>query len=164
MRNSRKTSRNSWRPVAKEMTKGIRSMRGCLFSHHETHEYYRCYRLEIFQRHYHVCSRCLGIYAGMLLGAGMSWVFAGFSEQYMYLATWFLPIPALVDWGFRYLQRTRGHNLTRTISGVLAGIAYAFGMALVIFYQYWRGLIPAVCYLILISAVIIYVRNKREAS
>ena len=115
--------------IASELKTGLRKASRYLLSHHEEGELYRCYALRLGKRTVHLCSRCVGIYAGIALGLGFhSW---GVLPRSAYLpAVAVLPLFGLVDWSVSAFTGWKGYNLLRTLTGLLLGIAYTLGLVL----------------------------------
>ena len=52
-----------------EIKKGLLLTGKYLLSHHDISEYYKCYRIRAFDKNIYVCSRCLGVYFGLVIGS-----------------------------------------------------------------------------------------------
>lgn len=115
--------------IVPEFKAGLRKTSRYLLSHHEESELYRCYALRLGKRTVHLCSRCVGIYAGIALGILLHAQALLPSSAYL-PAVAVLPLFGLVDWSVSALRGWRGHNVLRTLSGLLLGIAYALGLVL----------------------------------
>lgn len=130
MRNSSgSTCRRNETVIFPELKAGLRETSRYLLSHHEESELYRCYALRIGNKTVHLCSRCVGIYAGIVLGLFLH-AQTLFSSRAYLPAIAVLPLFALIDWSFSVFAGWRGHNVLRTLSGLLLGIAYALGLML----------------------------------
>lgn len=102
-----------------------------ILSHHQPEEYYKCYSLNILNKKIHICSRCLGIYAGILIGI----IFFHPDTQnlrYYYLLLAFLPLFTLIDWSVSTFKIHRSYNVVRTVFGVLLGISYFIGLIILL--------------------------------
>lgn len=60
-----------------ELETGLTRTRRYLLSHHEPEDYHKCWRLQAFGHHHHLCARCTGIYPGILAGLLAWWVTPG---------------------------------------------------------------------------------------
>ena len=126
-------------------------------SHHEKSELYKCYHLG---GHAYVCSRCMGIYAGIIAGF-LSYSF--FMPDYLIMlsAVVFLPAFALLDWLATALRLYKSHNLIRTFSGLLLGFAYFFGLILFfVGFPDFRVILVAIVYGLIALALIIMLKKK----
>jgi uncharacterized membrane protein len=97
-----------------------------ILSHHQPEEYYKCYSLNILNKKIHVCSRCLGIYLGILTGICF------FPQDTLNLRSYYiliaiLPLFTLIDWSISAFKIHRSNNLLRTGFGVLLGVSYSTG-------------------------------------
>jgi uncharacterized membrane protein len=119
----------SFKNTFKEFKAGLNKTSKYILSHHEPKEYYKCYSLKIKDKTLHFCSRCLGIYLGIILGI-ILYYNRIFNEQNYYLAIFIFPIFTLIDWTITAFTKYRSHNLIRTGFGVLLGVAYSFGLIL----------------------------------
>lgn len=100
-------------------------------SHHEPTEYYKCFHLKIKGNDIYICSRCLGVYIGILSGLilGLS-LFLDPLISLIIMAIF--PLLALLDWALSTFTSYKSHNFVRFISGVLLGTAYSSGLLLVL--------------------------------
>ncbi|WP_394697794.1 DUF2085 domain-containing protein [uncultured Methanomethylovorans sp.] len=98
-----------------------------ILSHHQPNEYYKCYSLSVLNQKIYICSRCFGIYVGILTGII---IFNPVIQnlRYYYLLIAVLPIFTLIDWSISAFKIYRSHNIVRTGSGVLLGISYSSGL------------------------------------
>lgn len=102
-----------------------------ILSHHQPEEYYKCYSLNILNKKIHICSRCLGIYAGILIGV----IFFHPDNQNLidyYLLLTGLPLFTLIDWSVSAFKIHRSYNVVRTVFGVLLGISYFIGLIILL--------------------------------
>ena len=102
-----------------------------ILSHHQPEEYYKCYSLNILNKKIHICSRCLGIYAGILIGV----IFFHPDNQNLidyYLLLAVLPLFTLIDWSVSAFTIHRSYNVVRTVFGVLLGISYFIGLIILL--------------------------------
>lgn len=89
-----------------------------LLSHHLEVEAHHCLRLGSVA----LCTRCLGLYpalVGIVLWEG-AW--GPFFRPLRWFVSISLVIPAVIDWANARLHAARGSNITRGITGILAGI------------------------------------------
>ncbi|WP_164999248.1 DUF2085 domain-containing protein [Methanohalophilus profundi] len=114
------------------MKEGVKLTSKYILSHHQPHEYYKCYHCSFFGRHVFFCSRCLGIYMGILLGF-ILFPFNLFTQKEYYLIISIFPMFTLIDWSISAFKLHKSHNFIRTFFGILLGIAYI--LALIIFFQ-----------------------------
>lgn len=112
-----------------ELKAGLSETSRYILSHHGESELYRCYALRLGKRTVHLCSRCVGIYAGIALGILLHALRLLPGSAYL-PAVAVLPMFALLDWSASAFTGWRGHNPLRTLTGLLLGIAYALGIIL----------------------------------
>lgn len=103
-----------------------------ILSHHQPEEYYKCYSLNILNKKIHVCSRCLGIYAGILIGITFFHPGTQNLSHYYYLLLAVLPLFTLIDWSVSAFKIHRSWNVVRTVFGVLLGISYFAGLIILL--------------------------------
>lgn len=123
------TCRRSESVIDSELKRGISETSRYLLSHHTDSEIYRCYALRLGKRTVHLCSRCVGVYAGILLGALLHALRLLPRSAYL-PAVAVLPLFALLDWSASAFTGWKGHNPLRTLTGLLLGMAYALGITL----------------------------------
>jgi len=116
--------------ILSEMGVGIKKTAQYILSHHESNEFYKCYFLKIKNTKLYLCSRCFGIYLGIVMGLAAIWFM--FLESVWFLFIILAPIPALMDWTVTEFSNKKGYNVIRTITGFLLGIAYAIAVFLLI--------------------------------
>lgn len=93
-----------------------------ILSHHLPKDYYRCIKLRARGKTYLICSRCFGLYVGFFTFL----IFIFFSEFVSYrIILYLFPIPAFLDWSLHKFRIYKGNNVSRIMSGILLGIAYA---------------------------------------
>lgn len=107
-----------------EMKEGIRVTIPYVLSHHQREQYHKCF----FIIGIPVCSRCAGIYTGILFGFLI--YFLNFVSLPYLLMIFLFPSFALLDWTVTAFKFHNGNNHTRFFSGILLGTAYAFGLSL----------------------------------
>lgn len=113
-----------------EFGRGLRETRRYLLSHHPPADYHKCYRVAPFGRTVRLCSRCVGIYPGIVLGL-LGYLLVPPSTP-TFLGVAVLPAPALVDWTVTTYTGRSGHNVVRTLTGLLLGIGYGLGLGMVV--------------------------------
>ena len=111
-----------------EFKKGLRETSKYILSHHEPKSYYKCYSLKLKSNVLHICSRCSGIFFGILLGLLLNYLDI-FDKQHKYLIILIFPSFTLLNWALTTFTKRIGSNFARSLSGVLLGIAYAFGLS-----------------------------------
>lgn len=110
-----------------EVRAGLRATRRYVLSHHEPHDWHRCYTVE-FPRKDHplrLCARCSGIYPGVALGILLST-----SGSLPVILPLVALLPAFTV-GERVLELTTdygGSNRLRTATGLLLGGGYGVGI------------------------------------
>ncbi|SEH12393.1 Uncharacterized membrane protein [Natronorubrum sediminis] len=109
-----------------ELRRGVASMGPYVLSHHLLSERHRCYSPTVFGRRVDLCSRCLGIYPGILLGLYVA--NAGHFGANSLLVVAVFPLPALLDWTLTTYTKRRGYNVVRTATGFLLGYGYGLGL------------------------------------
>ena len=108
--------------MKRELRKGISETVPFLLAHHVPSQRDRCHRIVLFGRQIHLCSRCSGIYPGIL---------AGLLLPLHPISLWLiavLPAPALVDWAITSFRAYHGSNAVRTATGLLLGYGYGLGL------------------------------------
>ena len=113
-----------------EIKKGFLDTRKYILSHHEPHEYYRCYKIRILGKPVQLCARCTGIYPGIVLGV-LAGYWTIFGDSALSVVALF-PLFALIDWFATTFSERRGKNSIRTFTGSLLGCAYGLGLTLLI--------------------------------
>lgn len=116
-----KTKKSSSNLIA-ELFRGINSVKPYLLSHHSETEV-RKYLIICNQR---ICSRCLGIYLGFLIGFFLFY-FNLFQHYYLIYISFF-PLPMLLDWLLTNRKIIQASNFIRVITGFAFGIAYIIGL------------------------------------
>ncbi len=115
--------------LLKELKRGLSEVSKYILSHHKKEDYYKCYLFKIKNKQIAFCSRCLGVYLGILLGIVLL-TFQIPNKNLYYFVIAFFPIFALIDWSISAFKKSKGNNILRTSSGIFLGIAYAFGFFL----------------------------------
>jgi uncharacterized membrane protein len=109
-----------------EFKKALKKTAPYLLSHHSEENRDRCYKVSIIGREIHLCSRCTGIYIGILLAFSSFTVLNGFSVSTVFL----LAFPTILE---KYMTDILGYNsrnFLRTLNGILIGFAYVWGVKL----------------------------------
>ncbi|MFB6233063.1 MAG: DUF2085 domain-containing protein [Haloarculaceae archaeon] len=110
-----------------EFARAIAETRQYLLSHHEPHEYHRCYTIRTDSRTVRLCARCSGIYPG--LGIGLLAYGHGAGAGIPLVLVALLPLCALADWTVTAFTGLNGYNSVRTLTGSLLGVAWGLGLA-----------------------------------
>jgi len=113
----------------KELKRGIKETSKYMLSHHKKEDYYKCYLLKLKNNQIAFCSRCLGIYLGIVMGI-ILFSLQIFNKNLYYLSIAFFPIFTILDWSISAFTKSKSNNFFRTFSGIFLGIAYAFGLIL----------------------------------
>ncbi|SFM46942.1 DUF2085 domain-containing protein [Methanolobus profundi] len=111
-----------------EIVSGWNETSKYLISHHECHEYYKCLELNYRGKKQYICSRCLGVYIGILSGILYYSYISATHLSYTMIAL--LPMAALIDWSVTAFRISKSNNIFRVTSGFLLGIAYLNGALL----------------------------------
>lgn len=146
--------------IARELKAGLGETLRYILSHHGESEFYRCYALNLGTRTVHLCSRCVGIYAGIALGLLLH-AQAPPPLNASLPAVAVLPLFALLDWSLSAFAGWKGHNLLRTLSGLLLGIAYALGLALLFLTFPNYGVMGVGIFYSAAAGVLLYLRRVR---
>ena len=125
--------------IFQEIVKGIKISLPYLLSHHNSEEYYKCYNLKLKKRNLHICSRCLGIYFGIIIGILLS--FAYFNHFIFIFSIYIFPVLTIIEWYLVNILNYKGYNLLRSTFGFLLGISYIFGIVLLIKGFYFETII-----------------------
>ncbi|MFO8015627.1 MAG: DUF2085 domain-containing protein [Candidatus Woesearchaeota archaeon] len=144
-----------------ELERGIKETSKYLLSHHKKEDYYKCYILKFKEHQVAICSRCLGIYVGIMIGAGLFYLQA-FSKDVYYISIIIFPFFTLFDWSISAFTAYKGNNYFRTFFGILLGIAYAFGI--IIFFKTFPNLIVisiGAFYIIITSLLILEISRRK---
>lgn len=114
-----------------EFNKGLTETFKYVLSHHEPAEYYKCFHWRITGNDLYVCSRCLGVYIGIIscLAFGVS---KFLSPLLSIIILAIFPSLALLDWALSTFTGSKGHNLIRFTSGLLLGVAYCLGILMIL--------------------------------
>lgn len=107
------------------LEEGFEATRPYLLSHHEPHEYDRCYTVSR-RRNVRLCARCVGIYPGIVAGLVVAWV--GVLPIAPLIVVGLFPLPGLIDWTVTATRSVRGRNSVRTLSGGALGFGYGVGL------------------------------------
>lgn len=105
---------------------GLRETSKYVLSHHLPKDYDRCFVVGKT----HLCSRCSGIFAGILFGA-LLYHFSILNQYYFYFIAFF-PVFMLIDWFLTKKQKFKSTNMIRAGTGFLCGQAYYLGVVLFI--------------------------------
>ena len=127
-----------------ELKRGLSSSQQYLLSHHESHEWYRCYAIPVFGRTVRICARCLGVYLGIAAGILTYGLLPAWVPTLVVVAV--LPLPALVDWYLTTFFDRRGYNGVRTLTGGLLGYAYGLGLLVLVVGFDWRVVVVGLAY------------------
>lgn len=147
--------------ILKELKKGINETLKYIFSHHLPNEYYKCYLVKIRNRNIYICSRCLGIYLGILCGIFIYFLNI-FNEFISYFIISIFPLFTLIDWIISTFNIHKSYNFFRTFFGILLGIAYSFGV--ILFFREFPNyyVISIGLFYILISLFLLFLRPKKK--
>jgi len=81
--------------------------------------------LNLFGRELHPCSRCFGMYLGIILSLPVIlylYFNYSFNFEFIFVVSWLLASFAIIDWASAKAGLRKGTNSMRTISGFLLGI------------------------------------------
>lgn len=154
--------------IVGELKKGILETSKYILSHHKKEDYHKCYLFKIKNRRIAVCARCLGVYVGIIMGAIL---FSSqiFNKNLYYLSIGIFPMFALVDWSVSTFTKYKSNNFFRMSSGFFLGIAYIFGLILLLrtpldYFIIAIGLFYLITALLLLSIQNFFPKksNKRE--
>lgn len=147
-----------------EFNNGITETFKYALSHHEPAEYCKCFHWKLLGNDLYVCSRCLGIYLGIIscLVLGISTLF---SPLFLIVILAVFPSLALVDWALYAFKGFKSHNLVRLTSGLLLGVAYFSGILMILSNKMTIFVILiGLCYiciaLVLLRTKFLYKHNK----
>lgn len=145
--------------IFKEIKIALKETSRYILSHHQPEEYYKCYSLTILDQKIHVCSRCLGIYFGILMGIGIFPIDILNSRSF-YLLIAILPLFTLIDWSVSAFKIHKSYNTVRTGFGALLGISYSIG--LIIFFKTFPNYYIIVVGLVYALISLLLLRKQRE--
>jgi uncharacterized membrane protein len=97
-----------------------------LIAHHEPDQFHKTLLFRIFNTNIRLCTRCTGIYLGIILTILMFLSAVNIPHVFQLLILFAFPIPAMVDWGLDKYNLWKGSNMTRFVSGFMLGICYIF--------------------------------------
>ena len=92
-------------------------------SHHLEGEYDRCLNLPFGSRHWRICTRCTGVYIGILTGI-LANLLISINSLSLMKVMFVFPLPAFVDFYLNQANIYSGTNETRLITGILLGFMY----------------------------------------
>jgi uncharacterized membrane protein len=115
--------------IINELKKGIKETSKYLFSHHTKKELYKCYCISIKKQKIYFCSRCLGIYIGIIFGL-IFYFLTSLNIELYYLLIFIFPFFTYFDWNISSFTNHKGNNLLSTFFGILLGMAYILGLIL----------------------------------
>jgi uncharacterized membrane protein len=97
-----------------------------LIAHHEPEQFYKTIKVSFFNKHIRVCTRCTGIYSGIITTILYLLYSVSTPEILISGIIYTFPIPAMLDWGLGKYGIYKGNNATRFASGFMLGICYVF--------------------------------------
>ncbi len=97
-----------------------------LIAHHEPAQFHKTLRFRIFNTNIRLCTRCTGIYLGIIATILLFLLAVNIPHILQLLIIFAFPIPAIVDWGLDKYNLWKGSNTTRFVSGFMLGICYIF--------------------------------------
>jgi uncharacterized membrane protein len=97
-----------------------------LIAHHEPDQFYKTIKVSFFNKDIRLCTRCTGIYSGIITTILYLFFSLTIPEIFMSGIIYAFPIPAMLDWGLGKYGVYRGNNTTRFVSGFMLGICYVF--------------------------------------
>lgn len=97
-----------------------------LIAHHEPAQYHKTLRFQIFNTYIRLCTRCTGIYLGIIATILLFMLAVKIPNTFQLLIIFAFPIPAMIDWGLDKYNLWKGSNTTRFVSGFMLGICYIF--------------------------------------
>jgi len=97
-----------------------------LIAHHEPDQFYKTIKFSIFNKNIRLCTRCTGIYLGII--TTILYLFFSLNTPEILISgiIYAFPIPAMLDWGLEKYVKYKGNNVTRFVSGFMLGICYIF--------------------------------------
>jgi uncharacterized membrane protein len=97
-----------------------------LIAHHEPDQFYKTIKFSIFNKNIRLCTRCTGIYLGIITTVLYLLLSLTTPEILIFVIIFTFPIPAMLDWGLDKYGVWKGNNATRFVSGFMLGICYIF--------------------------------------
>jgi len=97
-----------------------------LIAHHEPDQFYKTIKFSIFNKNIRFCTRCIGIYFGIIISVLYLFFSLTTPEIFVFGIMFAFPIPAMLDWGLEKYSIWKGNNATRFVSGFMLGICYVF--------------------------------------
>lgn len=97
-----------------------------LIAHHEPEQFYKTIKFSLFNKNIRLCTRCTGIYLGIITTILYLLFSLSTPEILMSGIIYTFPIPAMLDWGLEKYGIYKGNNATRFVSGFMLGICYVF--------------------------------------
>ena len=98
--------------IFREMKIGIKETSKYILSHHEPKDYYKCYLLKLNNKKLYFCSRCTGIYIGIIIGLLLHFS-KSVNEYYYYYPIIIFPIFTLIDWSITAFTNNKSTNFFR---------------------------------------------------
>ncbi len=108
----------------KEIKKGVKKTAPYILSHHSEENLDRCYNLNLLGKEFHLCSRCTGIYAGIIT-AFISFTFLNSIQP---STVFLLALPTALEKYMTDIRKYSSRNYLRIFNGVLLGFAYVWGV------------------------------------
>jgi uncharacterized membrane protein len=90
-----------------------------VFSHHPFSEWNRTLQFKLLNRDIVLCTRCTGQYTAFAIAFIMEWLF---HWDFSVVATYFLPLPATLDWLTQALKFRESKTWLRLITGGFFGV------------------------------------------
>lgn len=97
-----------------------------LIAHHEPEKFYKTIEFRIFNKSIRLCTRCTGIYLGIIATILLFLFAVNIPHIFQLLIIFAFPVPAMIDWGLDKYNLWKGSNTTRFVSGFMLGICYIF--------------------------------------
>ena len=95
-----------------------------LIAHHEPDQFYKTLKFSVFNKNIRLCTRCTGIYLGIITTILYLLFSLTTPEILMSGIIYAFLIPAMFDWGLE--KYGTYNNATRFVSGFMLGICYVF--------------------------------------
>jgi uncharacterized membrane protein len=128
---------------------------GMVISHHPPCQFNRTFRIGKLR----FCTRCTAIVSGILLVV-LSMNFLTLSCNYLFIATLFLPLPAIFNFTLNELGIRKNNNFKRAATGFLMGMSIGISLWLLAHQLILMGFLSFLWVVVLEFAVAFFLHKK----
>lgn len=146
--------------ISDELRYGLKQTANYILSHHEPAEYYKCHHIKFTGIEIYICSRCLGVYLGILIGV-LIVIYNLLNPIYYLFIIDVFPLLALADWSITTFTSKKSNNSIRSITGLFLGFSYMIGVFCLILNLYIIKIICIAIIYSLIAIAMLYIKFNR---